>query len=345
MQRAIRRSSSHDSRNALRERSNDQVRVLAIGATGFIGRHVLRLLVEQGHEVGAFRRGETTANLPKGVRDLRGNRDRLGDYEGEFARFAPDVVLDVIPYTEEQARELVRVFRDVAGRVVAVSSADVYRNYDGLRGKSKAPPDPVPLREDAPLRETRYPYRGENLPFEHAHDYEKILVEQALLSDSGLPATVLRLPAVYGPGDRQHRLQAYLRRMADDRAPILLEEGQAKWRWTRGFVENVAAALALVLTDPRSGDHVYNVGDEPTLTEREWVERIAAMAGWEGEVLPVSRVKLPEDLRQPFDWRYDLWTDIGSLCSDLGYVQPIPLDETLRRTVDWERSEPKAPDR
>ena len=315
------------------------MRVLAIGATGFIGRHVIPRLVDHGHEVAVLHRGETMASLPEGVVDISGDRDRLFDSQAELERLAPDVVLDLVLYTEQQAQELVRTLRSTACRVVAVSSSDVYRNYDGFRGKATAPPDHAPLSEDAPLRELRYPYRGQEIPFKYAHDYEKILVEQIILGDGALPATALRLPAVYGPGDRQHRLQPYLRRMADNEVRILLEDGQATWRWTRAFVENVAAAVALVVMDPRSVGHVYNVGDEPTLTEREWVERIARLAGWGGDVVALPRTHLPDELRQPVDWRYDLWTDNTALRSELGYVPPVPLEEALGRTVEWECSE------
>jgi nucleoside-diphosphate-sugar epimerase len=312
------------------------MRVLGIGATGFMGKHVVSLLLEQGHDLAVLHRGETVAILPEGIRDIRGNRDRLGDVRTELKRFAPDVIVAMVLYTEQHALEVATTFRGSGARVVAVSSADVYRNYDGFRGKPTAPPDPVPLSEDAPLRETRYPYRGQGLSFAYAHDYEKILVEETLLGDPELPVTVLRLPAVYGPGDKQHRLRPYLQRMASDGAPLLLEEGQAGWRWTRGFVENVAAALALVVGDRRSVGHVYNVGDEPTLTERDWVQRITAVAGWRGDVVSVPQPELPDDLRQPVDWRYHLWTDTTAMRSELGYVPPVPLDEALRRTVDWE---------
>jgi nucleoside-diphosphate-sugar epimerase len=315
------------------------MKVLAIGATGFIGRHVLPRLVDEGHEVAVLHRGETVSSLAHGVHDIRGNRDQLADRRAELQQFAPDVILDMILYTEDQARQMVDIFRGRGCRVVALSSADVYRNYDGFRMKGTAPPDPAPLSEDAPLRQTRYPYRGHELPFAYAHDYEKILVEQILLGEPELPATVLRLPAVYGPRDRQHRLRPYLRRMAGDKSPILLEDGQASWRWTRGFVENVAAALALVVTNPHSVGHVYNVGDELTFTEREWVERIADRAGWHGDIVAVPRAGLPDDLRQPVDWRYQLWTDTTALRSQLGYVAPVASDEALRRTVEWECSQ------
>lgn len=314
------------------------MKVLAIGATGFIGRHVLSLLVDHGLEISVLHRGVTVPSLPEGVREIRANRNQLANCRSELQQFAPDVILDLILYTEQQARELVNTFRGSGARVVAVSSADVYRNYDGFRGKATAAPDPPPLREDAPLRETRYPYRGHDLPFVYAHDYEKMLIEQVVLCDQEFPATVLRLPAVYGPGDKQHRLKPYLQRMSGSKVPILLEEGKANWRWTRGFVENIAAALALAVEDPRGVGHVYNVGDDPTLTEREWVDRIAALSGWDSEVLTVPQAELPHDDRQSEDWRYHLWIDTSALRAELGYVPPVPFDEGLRRTVEWEYS-------
>jgi len=312
-----------------------RMKVLGIGATGFIGLRVVSRLIEQGHDVAVLHRGKTAAKLPDGVRRIVGNRDRLRGSLTALESFAPDVVLDAILYTEHQARELVETCRGKTSRIVALSSADVYRNYDGLRGAPTHAPDPVPLAEDAPCRGSRYPYRDADLEFEYAHDYEKILVEQVLLTDAGITSTVLRLPAVYGPADRQHRLLPYLRQM-DNRQNLYLEHTQATWRWTRGFVVNVADAIALAVTDPRSAGRVYNVGEEPALTERQWVERIGAAAGWKGEVvvLPEGRVADQESL----DWRYSLWTDTTRIRRELGYAERVSLPEALERSVEWERS-------
>ena len=283
--------------------------------------------------------------MPEGARHILGDRNRLDELQTELDRFAPDVVLDVVLYTERQAQGTVAAFRGKAGRLVALSSADVYRNYDGWRGKATAPPDVGPLKESAPLRETRYPYHGYGLSFEYADDYEKIHVEQVLMNDPELPATVLRLPAVYGPGDAQHRLRPYVQRMTDGRPGILLQDQQAAWRWTRGFVDNVAAAIALAIADARSAGRIYNVGEEPAPTERVWAERIGAVVGWSGAVVAVSATELPDHLKLPFDWRYDLWIDTTSIRHELGYVEPVPLEAALERTVDWERSELRDMDR
>ena len=167
-----------------------------------------------------------------------------------------------VPYTEKQAQDLVETFRGSAGRLVALSSCDVYRNFDGVNGKSTAPPDPVPLKETAPLRENHYPYRGSELPLDCRDDYEKILVEKTVLENADLPASVLRLPEVYGPKDKHHRLRLYLLPMVDERTAMVISKGHAKWRWTRSYVENVAEAIVLALTHSNAEGQIFNVGRE-----------------------------------------------------------------------------------
>ena len=188
-----------------------------VGGTRFIGPPVVRRLIEHNHEVTVFNRGETEADLPPETARMRGDRRRLEDYAEELGELAPDVVLDMIPMNEHDARGVMKVFRNVARRVVAISSQDVYRAYDIVRRRHPGPPDLAPLTEDAPLREKLYPYKREGV-----EDYEKILVEKAIMEDPELPGTILRLPMVYGPGDDQHRLFPYLKRMDDGRPAILL---------------------------------------------------------------------------------------------------------------------------
>ncbi len=248
------------------------MKILAFGATGFIGPHIVRQLVDRGCEVVVFHRGETHAELPSSTRYIVGNRNRLSEFKTSFERLAPDVVLDVISYTEKHAADIVAAFTGIAHRLVVLSSGDVYRNYGGLWGREHHEPDPIPLAEDAPLRERWYPHRSQpSLSFADKNDYEKILVERVALSEPQLPGTVLRLPCVFGPGDRHHRLRPYLKRMEDGRPAILLDERQADWRWTRGYVENVAAAIVLALLDERASGHVYNVGEREARTEAAWL--------------------------------------------------------------------------
>src|SRR5690348_5808480 len=137
------------------------MRILVIGGTRFMGPQVVRYLSDQGHDITLFHRGQTHADLPQGVREMLGNRRPLSTSESELRRLAPDVVLDMVPFIEQDAREVMNTFTGVAGRVVAISSQDVYRAFGRVNRKESGPLDPLPLTEDSPLRENLYPYRGE----------------------------------------------------------------------------------------------------------------------------------------------------------------------------------------
>jgi nucleoside-diphosphate-sugar epimerase len=216
-----------------------------------------------------------------------------------------------------------------------VSSGDVYRAYGVFTGLESGPPALTPLREDAPLRQSLYVYRTAiTEPDDPLYDYEKILVERVVLSDPGLPGTVLRLPMVYGPGDYQHRIASYLKQMIDGRRLIVLYGGLAGWRCLRGYVEDMAAAIALAVTDPRAAGRVYNVAEPTAHTEAEWVARIAEAAGWGGKVVSVPRGRLPV----PFRTDQDLLTDSSRIRAELGYREVTAPAEALRQTVAWERA-------
>jgi nucleoside-diphosphate-sugar epimerase len=171
-------------------------------------------------------------------------------------------------------------------------------------------------------------------------DYDKIPVERAIMGAPGLPGTVLRLPMVYGPGDSQHRLFNYLKRMDGQRPAILLESGLATWRWTKGYVENVAAAIALAVVDERAAGRVYNVGESQALSEREWIREIGRAAGWRGRVVAVSPEHLPPHLATDANTQQHLVVDTTRIRQELGYDEPLPRDEALARTVAWERAHP-----
>jgi nucleoside-diphosphate-sugar epimerase len=315
------------------------MRVLVLGGTGFIGPHVVRRLAALGHRVAVFHRGRTRAELPDGVEAIPGDRDRLADHAGELRRFRPRVVVDLIAYHESHARGLLGVFRGVAERAVVLSSGDVYRAYGVFHGTEPGPLEPAPLDEGAPLRKVLYPYRAlAKGPDDLAHGYDKVPVERAVLGEPSLPATVLRLPMVHGPGDPQHRLWPYLKRMEDGRPAVLLDEGLAGWRCTRGYVEDVAAAVALAATDDRAAGRVYNVGSPDALAESDWVRAVGEAAGWRGEVVAVPRGRLPV----PGNVEQHLVTDTARIRRELGYREEVPPGESLRRTVLWEREHPPA---
>ena len=254
----------------------------------------------------------------------------------------------MIPLCEVDVAPIMTIFRGVARRVVMVSSQDVYRAYGKLIGIESGAPERTPLTEDSPLRHKLHPYRGESArteddPARWMDDYDKIPVEGAFMGNPELPGTVLRLPMVYGPGDRQHRIFPYLKRMNDDRPAILLGEGMATWRCTRGYVGNVAAAVALAVTDERATGRIYNVGEASCHTEVEWVRTIADASEWRGKILALPEDRLPPHLKAGIATAQNLDADTSRIREELDYEEPVDAATALASTVEWERAHP--PDR
>lgn len=315
--------------------------VVVIGGTAFIGPPLVSRLAAAGHAVTVFHRGTTNAALPDGVRELLGDRRDLYSYRKQLTSPEPDAVIDMVCMTEHHSRTTLDTFLGQAGRLVVISSGDVYRAFGRLHGSEPGPPDPVPLTEESPLREKLHLYRDQGAEgFEWQRDYEKVMVERVAREDPQLPATVLRLPAVYGPGDYQHRLFGYARRMADDRHAILLDEDVAQWQWSRGYVENVADAIALAAGHDAAQGRIYNVGEPRAFTELEWVQQIGEAAGWSGKIAVIGDGRMSMGINTEQQWV----NDTSRIREELGYEEAVGIAEGIRRTVDWELSNSEVPE-
>ena len=288
-------------------------RVLILGGTRFIGAHVARRMFDAGAAVTVFHRGKSENPVLPAVTHIR---DAAAEYpilaypQSVRARDW-DVVIAMVTMGEADARAAVDAFTRRAGRLVLISSGDVYRAYGRLTRHEPGEPDPVPLTEDAPLRGALYPYRAQAAALgAYAQDYEKILAE-TVVRDSALPSTVLRLPKVYGPEDNA-RL-----------ATVYGFASRPQWRWTHGHVENVAAAIALAATHPAAIGRTYNVGEAVTPTMGERLAR-----------LPAREASGPPP---DFDYRQDMAVDTGRIRQELGFTEQIDEAAAMRTLAEKSR--------
>jgi nucleoside-diphosphate-sugar epimerase len=324
------------------------MRALLIGGTGFIGSFLTPELERLGARVAVLTRGRSGSTVPGRLTRIIGDRKRLRDSEPAIRAFAPDVVIDLVLSSGSQARELMTVLRGIAGRVVALSSMDVYRACGVLHRLEEGPLEPVPLTERSALRTKLATYPPAQIAMLQQvfgwldDEYDKIPVERAILEDGELPATILRLPMIYGPGDPLHRFFPLVRRMDDRRRAILMSAAQAAWRSPRGFVGNVAAGIALAAMSNKAVGGVYNVAEEPSYSELEWAARVAAAAEWKGAFIILPSDQLPQHLRLPGNFGQHWSVDSSLIRSELGYAEPVEVDAAIEQTVAWERANPPA---
>jgi nucleoside-diphosphate-sugar epimerase len=318
------------------------MRIVVLGGTGFIGSHIVQRLLSSGYNVTVFHRGNG-GKLPSGVQVICGDRNCLDQYRGDFLGIRPEVVIDAIAFTQHQAELLTATFRGIAERTIVLSSGDVYRANDILFRRVPGDIEPTPSIESSPLRDQFFPYRGKPISKPYGFDwddYDKILVERAVLENTDLPGTILRLPMVYGPGTRepaQQRFFAYLKRMDDRRPAILLDERTARWRAPWGYIGDIAEAVRLAIEDDRAASEIYNVGEADLLDMHGWIRELAAVAGWNGELVVKDQPCPPPNLPREMNLDQHLTMDTTKIRRELAYQETLPRHEALAQTVYWDR--------
>lgn len=323
------------------------MRLLVLGGTGFLGAPLVRHLQSAGHEVGIFHRGHECQDREG---HFHGDRRELLAFGPAFARFNPQVVIDTIAGSALAAQQTMAAVRGQHRRVVFVSSMDVYRAWGIFHGSEAGMPAPGLLREDSPLREHSGLYPPAVLArLRRRHSwmeegYDKLGMERAAAAAARGGwygrITILRLPPTYGPGDQQRWLYPLWRRMLDGRPAVLLERGWSAWRTARGFVDNMAAGVALAASDPRAGGRVFNLADEGNYSQLEWAQLAAEAAGWRGRIVTLPPALTPPHLHVAANTAQSCAADSSSIRRELGFAPPATLAVALRTTLMWARANP-----
>ena len=198
------------------------------------------------------------------------------------------------------------------------------------------------MGEEAPLRTSRYPYRGtkrraNNDPDRWRDDYDKIPIEAHAAARPGIDWTILRLPMVFGPGDRQRRFGWLIRPLAAGAEHIAIPRQWAQWRTSYGYVEDVAAGIALAATHEAASRRVFNLGMRQAPTHEEWVARFAAVIGWRGQVRfdfdPMSPLSTQI---KALDLSFPLVLNTQRIRSELGFTEVVDEHTALARTIEHE---------
>ena len=162
-------------------------RVVVIGATGHIGTYLVPRLVRGGHDVIAVSRGTRGPYQENPLWDAvttvvadRDAEDAAGTFGDRMAELRPDVVIDLICFTEASARQLVEALRPTGPLLVHCGT--IWVHGPALR---------VPVTEDEPR--TAYGEYGTG----------KVAIEELLHQETrsgGVPAVVLHPGHISGPG-------------------------------------------------------------------------------------------------------------------------------------------------
>jgi uncharacterized protein YbjT (DUF2867 family) len=229
------------------------MKVLVSGATGFVGREVVKELVARGHEVRALVRRGSEKKLP----ERTGIEIHPGDCLARDAVFAAAAGCDALIH-------LVGIIREFPGRGVTFERVHVQATRNVVDAGQAAGARRY-LHMSALGARPRYadPYHLTNY---QADEY---------VINSGLAYTIFRPSVIYGPEDQSINLFArHIRRLSF--FPII---GDGNYKLQPVPVWTVARAFALALELPRTENRVYEVGGPEPLTFNQVIDAIARVLG------------------------------------------------------------------
>ncbi|MBL8208466.1 MAG: GDP-mannose 4,6-dehydratase [Blastocatellia bacterium] len=307
--------------------------VFVTGATGFVGAHITRMLVEQGAHVVCLQRDAVRANaldffdLRRQTTVIQGSLEDyallerlLNEYEIEavFHLGAQAIVgaanRSPLSTFETNIRgtyflmEACRVTKSVQ-RIVVASSDKAYGTHEHL-----------PYTEDNALNGL-FPYDASKVCTDviarsYAHAYN-------------VPVAVTRFANVYGPGDMNlsRVVPGTILSVLKNEAPIIRSDGTPIREFV--YVDDVARGYLLLAENIEAAKgEAFNFGTGEQVQMLDLVERIIRLAGKSLE----PKVMLQAKIAGEIDAQY---LSAAKVKARFGWKAEVSLDEGLRRTIEW----------
>jgi 2'-hydroxyisoflavone reductase len=312
------------------------MRLLVLGGTLFLGRHVVEAALARGHEITIFTRGRTNPSAFPEVERLLGDRD--GDL-GALAGREWEAVIDPSGYVPRVVRLSADLLAQATDHYVFVSSISAYRDFSERRFDESYP-------------------TGE-LPDDHGEDVDrfygslKASSEQVIREVFGVRCAIVRSGLIVGRYDWTNRFGWWVRRVADG-GDVLVPDADP---WPVQIVHGRDLAdWMLTLAERRVAGTFNATGPETPLEMRDVLETARDVSGSEARFVRVDESFLLEQGVEPFD-DVPLWLALDANPAYTGFFEADvskalaaglrfrPLGDTIADSLAWELERHGSPDK
>ena len=301
-----------------------------VGGTGNISQSIVRLLLEQGHEVVCFNRGQTTRS-PEGARVIQGDRSDREDFERKMQSEKFDAAIDMICFNAEDAASSIKAFRGVGWFVQTSTTCTYGIQYDYL-----------PVSETHPLRPNtsygRNKVAADDLYLE-AYHHERF------------PVVIIKPSTTYGP------VQGMLRQISWDFSWIdRVKKGKPILVCGDGFalhqhlhVDDIAKAFVGVLGKEHTPGQTYNAVQRGYITWADYHHLAGKVLGKEVELVGVpfedlKRLNVPHVGILEDEFAYNDYYSSEKLFRDVPEFQPqISLEQGMTQVFEVMEREGRIP--
>lgn len=305
------------------------------GATGFVGAHVVRQLLEKGAKVVCLQRDAVRANSLDAL-DLRNKVTVINGSIEDFSlmeRILNEYEIEAVFHLAAQAlvgaanRSPLSTFEaNIRGTYLLLEacrqSETVKRIAVASSDKAYGSHDSLPYREDFPLQ-GRFPY-----------DVSKTctdLISQSFAHSYDLPVTVTRSANIYGAGDMNlsRIIPGTIISILKGENPIIRSDGTPVREFIH--VDDVARGYLLLAENiEQSKGEAFNFGTNEPTQMLDLVNKILMIMG-KAEALP-PQIMLKTKIEREIDAQY---LSADKINEQLGWKAEIDLESGLRQTIEW----------
>ncbi|MBI5352373.1 MAG: SDR family oxidoreductase [Chloroflexi bacterium] len=306
------------------------MKILIIGGTRFLGRHLVNSARSRGHDVTLFNRGQTNPNLFGQVEKIQGDREKdLDQLTGTW-----DAVIDTCGYFPRIVRLSAEALKDKVENYVFISSLSVHSEL-GKIGINES--DPVGKIEDESIEEIT----GES------YGPLKALCEKAVRDVFGIDSLIIRPGLIVGPHDPTDRFTYWPVRVA--RGGTVLAPDKPETPIQIIDVRDLSNFIIKLIEQDVTG--VFNAtGPDHELTLGAMLDTCKLVSASDAKFKWASVKFLEENKVAPWSdmpvWVPDTIEDAGfsrfniSKALNAG-LKFMPLEETIRDTLHWAAERPQ----
>ena len=305
------------------------MKILIIGGTRFLGRHLVEAALARGHEVTLFNRGKSNPELFKQVQTIRGDREKdLDQLSGQW-----DAVIDTCGYFPRIVRMSAEALKDKVRSYVFISSISV---YDGFSKIGISESDPVGKIEDETMEEIT----GES------YGPLKALCEKAVQEVFGMDSLIIRPGLIVGPHDPTDRFTYWPVRVARGGTILAPEKPDVPIQIID--VRDLADFIIELIQQNVSG--IFNAtGPNHELTLGAMLDTCKLVSASDAKFKWASVEFLNQNQVAPWSdmpvWVPNAPEDAGFSRVDISKairagLKFMPLETTIHDTLEWEKSRP-----
>ncbi len=302
------------------------MKILVIGGTKFFGKCIVRQLLEAGHNVSVFSRGNQQPDFLKEVQHIAGDRTAHAQFKGILGKQQFDVIIDNIAFNAADVNSAIETFAGNTGRYIFTSTGSLYNTV--------TPRVPI-LEEDVNF--DFQPPEAEKEQFVWTYTMGKLQAEKALLEQKKLEYTIIRPPMVLGPDDVTLRGYFYFQRLLDGKPLILTNGGVHSFKMA--FSEDLAKSYLLAMKSKKAVGQTYNIAQQEVITLKDLLTESAKALGTLPNLVDISQKTLADSgfsYQEPYSFLQNYIMDVTKAERDLNFTS-TKFSDWISKTALWFR--------